>query len=240
VLKLATNFREFADVGGFAAPPPALSWLARQGEENRLWAKTNSSQLVNFKLSGLTTQPGMEAPVIVPQKIATDGQERLMFAPFGSSHADGDFVGLFFQDGASTTASTLMVSARQSDPISTITLYSVSVQQPSVGSFKLQIVKTVSGISTNLGTNQAISITNTKAFYVRFNLQGSALKAKCWQFDVAEPATPQVSITDTSITTAGFAGILLGQNTTAGITNSCCWFAASSDPSVPAPLYQGA
>ncbi|MGW5637120.1 hypothetical protein [Streptomyces sp. NPDC003832] len=72
----------------------------------------------------------------------------------------------------------------------------------------LALIKRVGGTQTTLAS---MTIPGTHAagrfFTLRFELRGSSLKAKAWQRGTAEPASWQLTATDTAITAVGSVGV---------------------------------
>lgn len=71
------------------------------------------------------------------------------------------------------------------------------------------LYKTVTGTDTLLGSS-AVTADASGLYYLRVRANGSAISAKCWGRDAAEPASPQVSVTDSAITAAGAVGVRNG------------------------------
>lgn len=104
----------------------------------------------------------------------------------------------------------------------------------------IRIGKVVAGVETSLAT-AALSLPEDGLFYVRFRFQtlpgsptGTLLELTVWDVSDAEPAAPNLTITDSSITTAGFYGLWNEGNATQGNWNFCA--CATGTATVPRPI----
>ena len=78
----------------------------------------------------------------------------------------------------------------------------------------------------------------TKPWHCRLNLNGNALKAKWWSYDVIEPQPWDLSGSDNFFAQAGMLGFAATVH--GAIANNIWgldWYAWSSDPDVSAPIY---
>lgn len=95
----------------------------------------------------------------------------------------------------------------------------VRVEISTAGAMVMQIIKFIAGVSTTLGT---VSITGTFAandtIRVRFQLNGSLLRAKGWKSSALEPNNWMISVSDSSLMVAG--GISLTSICITGVTNT--------------------
>lgn len=82
---------------------------------------------------------------------------------------------------------------------------------------ELVIQKRVAGVQTDLATVTVPGVHAASAFYtLRFQLDGTTLRAKAWPRTVTEPDRWHATVTDTSLTAAGSVGtrtVLSGTNT---------------------------
>src|SRR5487761_1210997 len=77
---------------------------------------------------------------------------------------------------------------------------------------QLQLIKNVSGATSTLAT-YAFTPSANSFCWMRLLVQGTSLEARVWQDGTTEPSAWQISVTDSSITAAGYAG-LYGYNGT--------------------------
>ncbi|MEO7754869.1 MAG: fibronectin type III domain-containing protein, partial [Terracoccus sp.] len=66
-----------------------------------------------------------------------------------------------------------------------------------------QIWKSVNGVTTSLANVSGVSAVTTSKQWVRLQVQGSSIRVKVWTDGTPEPSAWEVSVTDTTITTAG-------------------------------------
>lgn len=96
--------------------------------------------------------------------------------------------------------------------------YRARIEVATTGVMVLQMVKNVAGVITNVGSSA--NITGTYAandtINVRFQINGTTLRAKGWKSTAAEPNAWMVSATDTDLSAAGSIGLnsLAGSGTT--------------------------
>jgi hypothetical protein len=72
---------------------------------------------------------------------------------------------------------------------------------------KLYLDKYVSGTLTNLGTYNLTTNNPDTYYYIRIRANSTAIKAKLWAASEVEPASWQIEVTDSSVTSAGWVGI---------------------------------
>lgn len=98
----------------------------------------------------------------------------------------------------------LHLVARYQDPNNT---YSARLGFTTTQTLELVIQRRVGGTQTDLATVTVPGKHTAAAFYtLRFQLEGSDLRAKAWPLGVAEPESWHVTVTDTSLTAAGSVG----------------------------------
>jgi Concanavalin A-like lectin/glucanases superfamily len=93
--------------------------------------------------------------------------------------------------------------------------YRAEIRENPGGQLDLRIVKLVAGTSTVLQTATAIGTYSLHGagtadddwWYVRFQLEGTSLRARAWKFGTPEPTTWTVTATDSSLTAAGNVSI---------------------------------
>ena len=80
--------------------------------------------------------------------------------------------------------------------------------------------KNVAFVNTVLGT-ASFTITTGVLYKVRYRVVGTSIQARYWQASAAEPNTWNISVTDSTITAAGFNGFALSGGNAASSSN---WF----------------
>lgn len=83
------------------------------------------------------------------------------------------------------------------------------------GDTSLKIRKSVSGSASTI-SSAAFSVSNGTTYGFRFQVIGTALKGRIWNTSSAEPGTWDISVTDSSVTAAGYIGIAVEPGDAAG------------------------
>jgi hypothetical protein len=89
-------------------------------------------------------------------------------------------------------------------------LYMARVAVSTTNTLTLTIRKRVAATETELASLNLLGFTYTPGttyIRIRFQVIGSALKAKAWPVDSLEPGSWQIEVTDTSLTTSDFIGL---------------------------------
>ena len=73
----------------------------------------------------------------------------------------------------------------------------------------LSLYKLVTGTETLLGSG-SVTADPSGLYYLRLRVNGTALSLKGWGRDASEPGSPQISVTDSSISAAGSVGVRQG------------------------------
>jgi chitodextrinase len=81
-------------------------------------------------------------------------------------------------------------------------------------SSSVTITKTVAGTTTSLNTTSGVQQVGSGRQWVRLRVSGSTIQYKIWLDGQAEPSTWRVSVTDTSVTTAGQLFVSLNRGST--------------------------
>jgi hypothetical protein len=147
-----------------------------------------------------------------------------------TTHTDGH-IAIYNGNGTNadmeiTYATTISsVSSPNVDSISSIirsdssytNAYICLVNQPTT----VALFKKVSGTVTQIGSSIGLGFTVAANDVIlhRFSVQGTNIKCKIWKSTQAEPSSPQISTTDSSVAAAGYAGLFNGDTGT-GTTNA--------------------
>jgi hypothetical protein len=239
VLQYATNFREFTDS---AAKPRPCAVAGLEVGEKRLFYANATTGNQSYR-TGPAIVTGMKTPTMFPVKNGGDAGDRLSHT-FGGPLLNFDAVALmaFSVPPPVDGATYFTMLARLQSPLSSpLTHYQFNFQRTSSGNGGLYYKVINGGALTLIGPTGAISCDPTFPFYIRINLNGSAIAMKLWNYNAAEPGYP-TTYTDTSIATAGGVSPSMADITATAPVHmrSCSWFAVSPDPAIPAPLWQGA
>jgi hypothetical protein len=181
---VATYFRDFSDADGIS------DWteLAHvSGNNAPSWAIQNTDEV-----------------------IATSASTHLETLAWDDIDADGDrddveVLGLYQLPATSTT--NRVFSVRVSDD-SLRTCYAVRLRTGDV-----YVYRTSGSVATQLAGDTTLSLTTGNWYWVRFQIIGTAYKAKVWAEGASEPGTWNVESTDSTYSTAGHVGLLKGANT---------------------------
>lgn len=101
----------------------------------------------------------------------------------------------------------LVIRGTEVDPApATTNQYTAWLEMRTDQTMYLEMTKTVASAVTVLGTDTTTGLTHAAGtqYKVRFQANGTALKAKCWLAASAEPAAWNLEVTDTSLTTGSY------------------------------------
>ena len=99
-------------------------------------------------------------------------------------------------------------------------------------SLNFNLAKFVAGTQTNLGSTISHTTIANVWYYVRFRANGTTLQMRRWKDGEVEPSAWELTVTDSSITAAGWVGI--GNQDPTG-TRDTDWFSVGTN-GAPAPL----
>lgn len=137
--------------------------------------------------------------------------------------ASADYsVSAFAYKTSASTNNQLGVTGRQSSSVATY--YRAAIYRSTSTQSILQLFKFVSGSATQLGSNAAVAHDDAMSKQVKLEMIGTAIKA---YFDGS--ATPEISVTDSAITAAGYAGIRSFASTIPTDTNGIQFDSWSAD-----------
>lgn len=86
--------------------------------------------------------------------------------------------------------------------------YCAELRENVGGQLDLRLIKTVDGTSTALATAAGVGEYAVRDWwYVRFQIEGTSLRAKVWKRDTTQPSTWAVRATDSFLPSAGTVGI---------------------------------
>ena len=141
--------------------------------------------------------------------------------PVSRKDADIQVRASWSQAAAGGALTPLTIVARRIDNANA---YRAALQENPGGQLDLKISKVVAGTTTVLATASAIGTYSLHGagtadddwWYVRFQLEGTSLRARAWKLGTTEPTTWTATATDSSITAAGNIGI---RSTNSGTTS---------------------
>lgn len=98
--------------------------------------------------------------------------------------------------------------------------YEVDCSVSPAAAVAIQFNKTVSGSFSGIGSAFVTGLTHTagQTYRLKMTLSGTSLTASIWVVGTAEPSSPQLSVTDSSLSAAGIGGVRASRTT--GNTNT--------------------
>jgi len=188
------NFNRTVAAGGWGTASDGKTW-------------TTSGTAANFSVDGAEG-------IITPTATASD---RIAWVNVGGPEQDVQAL-VRIADTAETSSLNIGLVARLTDASN---YYSVELRQNSTGTLTLMIRKRVAGVATDLlsMTVASLNASTTAWRYLRFQVQGTILRAKVWGVDEDEPGW-MLTVSDTSLTTGNNAGAFARDNTTAAAPSS--------------------
>jgi hypothetical protein len=193
-----------------------------------------------FQITKTTATLSTAAQILLPHRLPT------------GSITDGDLVARFYtpnaRDALMLNVYQAWISTRwaltsgHAETTSPTFYYTGVFRNTGDASDQIVVGRLNSGVNTIVvSTNIGARLTWTKPYYLRFNLNGTALKSKVWDYDVAEPGSWDISTTNASI--AGPGATAMHHTNHGSLAGAdlweCDWFAWDTNPANSAPLYAG-
>jgi hypothetical protein len=183
--------------------------------DGHVW--TTSGTAANFSVNG-------SEGIIAPTATASD---RFAWVNVGGPDQDAQAL-VRIADTAETSSLNIGLTVRLTDASN---YYGLELRQNSTGTLTLLIRKRVAGVATDLlsMTVASLNASSTAWRNLRFQVQGTILRAKVWGANDDEPEW-MLAISDTSLTTGNNAGVFARDNTTAAAPSSFMFDSFSVNP----------